>query len=87
MILGTTVKISSTTDVDGSGADSATITIVDPDGTTEVDGEAMTDAGSGVFTYLYQSAVSDVAGTYTATITAVSSTYNAVSKVTFVLSP
>lgn len=86
MILGTTVEISSTTVVDGSGADSATITITDPDGTEVVTDAAMTDAGSGVFTYLYQSSGSGTAGNYTATITAVSGAYEAVSRITFALS-
>lgn len=87
MTLGTTVKVSSTTLVDGAGADSATITIYNPAGTAVVTAQAMTDDGGGAFSYLYQSSAAGVPGNYQAYITATSGGYNAVSVIRFALSP
>jgi hypothetical protein len=85
MTLGTTVEISSTTLVNGAGADSATITITDPEGDTLVDEAAMTDEGSGVFSYLFASPAAGSQGWYNAKVTALSGVYPGVSNVQFEL--
>ena len=65
MILGTVVKISTTVTVDGGGdPDSVAIIIYNPDGTEKVASTAMSLV-SGSWQYIYQSATTDQAGTYT----------------------
>jgi hypothetical protein len=85
MTFGTTVKISTTTLVNGSGADSATIDITDPAGTLLVDGAAMTDAGSGEFTYAFASPADGEPGHYNAKVTALSGVYPGITHIRFQL--
>jgi hypothetical protein len=67
MKLGTTVVIEDTISVYGSGTVSeATVDVFLPDGTKDVTAAVMTDAGSGVWYYLYQSSTAKAAGEYKA---------------------
>ena len=67
MILGTAVKISTTT---VAAATSATITVRKPSGAIALTAASMTDDGSGLFSYIYQSTAGDDHGTYKADIKA-----------------
>jgi len=82
---GDTVRIQATIrDYDGTltSPDTTTrITITGPTGTVEVAGTTdMTEASTGVYYYLWQSAVDDVEGIYRVKITAVHSTYTSLAE-------
>ena len=82
MILGTAVKISSETNIQG---DSATIDIYDPEETKLVDGASMTDAGNRVYEYIFQSTDAMESGEFCAIISVVKGSYTAMSNIKFVL--
>lgn len=83
MILGTAVLISTTTLVGAAGADSASVTVKDPDGAAVATDEAMTDDGDGDFSYIYQSTAGEDPGTYSADVKAVSGTNYGVERIRF----
>jgi hypothetical protein len=82
MTLGTAVKISSTF---SSTVTSPTVTIYDPNDDADVTAAAMSDQGSNVWQYIYQSSTSNDDGTYKAVVSGTSGSYTAVSKVSFEL--
>ena len=83
MILGTAAIIRTTTLVGGAGADSASITITDPDGTAMETDEAMSDDGDGDFSFIYQSTAGEEDGTYKADVKAVAGTNFGVERIRF----
>ena len=66
-LLGDSVKITSILSI--ATATTATITIKDPGLTVKVNAANMTKSTDKVYTYIYQSASTDVCGDYIATIT------------------
>ena len=83
MILGTAVLISTTTLVGGVGADSASVSITDPDGTAVATDEAMSDDGDGDFSFIYQSTAGEDPGTYKADVDAVAGINHGVERIRF----
>lgn len=73
MIVGTVVKITSTTSI---AADSVTISIWDTDNTLKVDEASMTGSST-TWTYIYQSSLTDDYGVYKVRVSAVSGAYTA----------
>lgn len=82
MTVGTVVKITSTF---SEAPDSAAVTVVDPAGTTKVDAAAMTSESATVYSYVWQSAVTDPEGMYTAIVKATSGAYYPLSEGRFEL--
>ena len=82
-ILGTIIKVQSV--VSPESPDSVVITIVDSVGTTKVDEAAMTAEDSTTYTYLFQSATTDVEGRFYVTIKCNKGEYTGISKTTFEL--
>jgi len=86
MILGTTVRIEDTVSVSGGGStSSATIVISDPNGTEVLGSTAMTDEGSGVWSYVWQSSAGTMVGAYTANISMLAGAYEAKTRIKFVM--
>ena len=84
MILGTAVRIADTVSVSGGGSVSAaTITITDFSDTAIVTDAAMTNEGSGVWSYTWQSLGTQTAGLYTADISMTAGSYTAKTRVKF----
>lgn len=75
---GTTVRITATIkDADGTlySPDTSTkITVLDPDGTVEVNAQDMTESSTGVFYYDWQSESDDATGDYKVRVTSVDGT-------------
>ena len=84
MRLGTCLKITDTTNI---AADSATITIKDPNGSVVVNEHAMTQESSTVYSYIYQSQATDTEGRYVVQLSAVSGAYTARRQAEFELQP
>jgi len=82
MIIGSAIKIESTTDIQG---DSATISIYDPSGTAKVSGAAMNDIGSQTYQYIWQSLNTDAIGEYCVIVSVISGAYTAMSRENFAL--
>ena len=82
MILGTAVKISTTT---VAAATSATITVRLPNGSAGTSNASMTDDSGGAFSYIYQSTAGDAAGLYKADVKAATGSNFAVDRVSFQL--
>lgn len=82
-LLGTTVQIFSS--ISRATVDSAKITIKDPNGTNKVVSADMVKTADYVYAYNYQSASTDVAGTYIITIEVTLSDYTSVVQDTFTL--
>ena len=80
LFLGTALKITSL--ISASTA-VTTITIKDPANVTKVSAVAMTKDADGVYSYVYQSASTDTAGEYIATITATASGYTSTTQECF----
>ena len=78
---GTVLKVTTTTDTTPDGA---AITIVDPNGTTKVDAQAMSGSGTS-WSYIWQSDEADAAGKYIITIRAALGSYIALKQDFFVL--
>ena len=84
MMIGTCVKVTVTF---SAAPDSAVISIIDPGGTTKVDAVAMTEETTTVYSYVYQSNMSDDDGTYVARIAATSGSYTPRAEGAFILDP
>lgn len=88
MMQGTVLRVKSIVVIaDGSDPDSAKVTIKNSDGDTVVDDQDMTNDGSGVFTYIYQSATDGVSGIYSVLCTVVKGSYTARKRDIFELFP
>ena len=75
-ILGTAIKITSVINIDT--ATTTKITIDDPNETVKIDSANMTKDANGVYSYIYQSALTDEDGDYIITISITSGGYTAV---------
>jgi hypothetical protein len=80
-LLGTAVKITSIINV--NTVTTVTITIEDPSNSEKVSGATMTNDANQVYTYIWQSAVTDEAGTYVARITLTEAGYTSVKEYNF----
>ena len=84
MTVGTTVTFTITTK---NEADSATIKIINPDGTEALAYTAMTDIGDNKWQYQYESGDSDQTGMYCAVAKAIVATKTSKSSKRFILDP
>ena len=82
MIVGTAVRITSITNIQG---DAGRIVIYNPDKTEKVPSTAMTDIGGLTYEYIFQSSNGDQTGKYTTVIEVDSGIYTAKTIVNFVL--
>lgn len=82
-LLGTSIKI--TTILTTPSPTSIVITIDDPSDVSKVTSAAMAREGDGVYSYVYQSASTDLEGEYVLTISAVSGGYTSVAQDEFIL--
>lgn len=82
-ILGTNLTIKD--QLDETAPDSVKITITDSAGTEKISAVSMTDGGSGLFSYEYQSATTDTAGKYCAVVSVIKGTVTSKSEVYFTL--
>jgi len=86
MTLGTTVLVRVPMEVDGGGdVDDATLEITDPSGAQSLAPTAMTPEGSNVFSYVWQSSESGVAGFYRADVRPTSGGYTSRGRTKFEL--
>jgi len=81
--LGTAVKITSIINIDT--VTSAKITIKDAGDIAKVSSANMTKNANGIYSYIYQSASTDLEGNYLATITVVYDGYTSVTQEYFTL--
>lgn len=84
MIVGTAVRITATTNIQG---DAGRITIYNPDETEKVAETAMTDVGDLTYEYIFQSSDSDQTGIYTAIVEVDSGIYESKARIQFNLKP